>query len=55
MAAQIADPRDLVDPSGLAPGDNVRRQVVLSKYREGKTTSSDKDSQANGVSSTVTQ
>ena len=56
MAAQIADPRDLVAPPALAPGDNSRREVVLGKYRDGKTTASDKDDQASGaISSAVKQ
>jgi pilus assembly protein CpaD len=53
IAAQIADPRDLVNPPALAPGDNTRRQVVLGKYREGKTTASEKDDQASGAVSTA--
>jgi pilus assembly protein CpaD len=52
-AAQIADPRDLVTPPALAPGDIARRQVVLGKYREGKATASDKDDQASGVVSSA--
>ncbi len=55
FAAQIADPRDLVSPPSLAPADNSRRQVVLSKYREGKVTASDKDTQASGAVSTAVQ
>jgi pilus assembly protein CpaD len=56
IAAQLADPRDLVSPPGLAPGDNVRRQTVLNKYRDGKVTAAEKDDQANGaVSSAVKQ
>jgi pilus assembly protein CpaD len=54
FAAQVADPRDFVSPPGLAPADNVRRQTVLNKYRDGKLTASDKDDQASGaVSSAV--
>ena len=55
MAAQIADPRDLISPSGLTPADNMRREVVLGKYREGKITASDKDAQASGAVSTAVQ
>jgi pilus assembly protein CpaD len=56
LAAQIADPRDLVSPPGLAPADNTRRQIVLGKYRDGKVTASEKDIQASGtVSTAVTQ
>ena len=55
IAAQVADPRDLVSPPDLAPADNVRRQLVLSKYRDGKVTASDKDIQASGAVSTAVQ
>ena len=55
FAAQIADPRDLVAPPNLAPADNSRRQVILTKYREGKVTASDKDTQASGAVSTAVQ
>jgi len=53
IAAQVADPRDFVSPPGLAPADNVRRQAVLGKYREGKLTASEKDDQASGAVSTA--
>jgi pilus assembly protein CpaD len=53
FAAQLADPRDLVAPVPLSAGDTTRREVVLSKYREGQTTSSAKDDQASGAASTV--
>lgn len=55
LAAQVADPRDLVSPPGLAPADNTRRQIVLGKYRDGKVTASDKDNQASGAVSTAVQ
>jgi len=51
IAAQVADPRDLDHPTGLSPADNARREVVIGKYRQGKITSTDKDSQANGATS----
>lgn len=53
LAAQVADPRDLVTPPDLAAGDNSRRQVVLAKYREGKATASEKDDQASGAVSSA--
>jgi pilus assembly protein CpaD len=53
LAAQIADPTDLAGNVPLAPADNTRRLVVLGKYRDGKATSSDKDSQADGSVSQV--
>lgn len=49
MAAQIADPGDLLQPREMTPADAGRRQVVLDHYRKGETTSSAKDSQADGA------
>jgi len=49
LAAQIADPRDLRGDNPLAPADNTRRMQILSNYRTGKTTSSEKDQQASGA------
>ncbi len=49
MAAQIADPADLVRAHQSAPIDASRRAVVLDKYRKGLMTSSEKDDQAKGV------
>jgi len=49
IAAQIADPRDLRGETALAPADNTRRMQILSGYRTGKVTASQKDSQANGA------
>jgi pilus assembly protein CpaD len=48
MAAQIADPRDLVKPAATESADLARRSVVLAKYRKGEVTSTSKDSQASG-------
>lgn len=46
LAAQIADPRDLLAPAAGGYADAARRQVVLEKYRQGVTTSTAKDEQA---------
>ena len=48
IAAQIANPRDLLAPAAITPADNSRRAVVLGKYRQGQLTSSAKDDQADG-------
>jgi pilus assembly protein CpaD len=53
IAAQIADPRDLLYPRAIEPSDAARRQTVLDHYRKGETTSSAKDDQANGAVSTA--
>jgi pilus assembly protein CpaD len=46
MAAQIADPSDLLSPRPSEPPDAIRRETVLDKYRQGMTTSAQKDQQA---------
>jgi pilus assembly protein CpaD len=53
LAAQIADPRDLRGDTPLSPADNMRRMHILSNYRTGKATSSEKDTQASGAVSTA--
>jgi pilus assembly protein CpaD len=55
MAAQIADPGDLLRPRSFDPPDAARRQTVLDKYRTGSNTSSAKENQASGAISTATQ
>ncbi len=49
MAAQVANPEDLLSPRASAPVDSGRRAIVLDKYRKGEVTSSAKDSQSDGV------
>jgi pilus assembly protein CpaD len=49
MAAQVANPADLVRPQHSTPADANRRSVVLDKYRKGQITASEKDDQAKGV------
>lgn len=49
IAAQVANPEDLVRPRDMAPADTGRRDTVLGKYRRGEVTSSAKDEQASGV------
>jgi len=53
LAAEIANPADLLAPRAMEPGDNGRRQTVLDHYRKGEATSSAKDDQANGAVSTA--
>jgi len=40
LAAQIANPMDLIAPRGMAPIDAARRSKVIGLYREGKDTAS---------------
>jgi len=49
MAAQVANPEDLLGPRVETPIDSGRRATVLDKYRKGEVTSSAKDEQSNGV------
>lgn len=55
IAAEIADPGDLMAPRQSDPVDAARRQTVLDHYRKGEITSSAKDDQANGAVSTAVQ
>ena len=42
LAAQIANPADLLGPRTMDPADQERRAVVFDKYRQGRTTGSEK-------------
>lgn len=55
MAAQVANPADLVGARTMDPADPQRRGTVLDKYRKGETTSSAKDVQASGAVSQAIQ
>ena len=39
LAAQIADPRDIISPRPMTPADAGRRAVVFDNYRTGQPTS----------------
>ncbi|MBO0904311.1 CpaD family pilus assembly protein [Jiella sp. MQZ13P-4] len=41
LAAQIADPRDLLGPRGMDPSDAQRRTIVIDNYRNGKSTAAE--------------
>ena len=43
LAAQIANPADLLGPRTMEPADAERRSVVFDKYRQGRTTRAEKD------------
>ncbi|WP_297512870.1 CpaD family pilus assembly lipoprotein [uncultured Caulobacter sp.] len=49
LAAQVANPEDLVRPRDMTPPDAGRRNDILGKYRKGEITSSKKDEQASGT------
>ncbi len=48
IAQMVANPHDLIAPAPETPADNGRLEVVMTKYRQGQTTSSAVDSQASG-------
>ena len=49
MAAQVANPEDLLHARDMTPVDAQRRATILGKYRQGQTTSSARDDQATGT------
>jgi pilus assembly protein CpaD len=49
IAAQVANPQDLLRPRVMTPADAQRRATVLGRYRQGQTTSSARDDQAAGA------
>jgi pilus assembly protein CpaD len=42
IAAQVVDPRDLVEPRGMDSADATRRMQILNKYEQGTTTQAQK-------------
>ncbi len=48
LAAQIANPGDLVGEKRMDPADTGRRQIIFSKYRAGEDTSAARNQDANG-------
>jgi pilus assembly protein CpaD len=55
VAAQIANPADLLSPRESDPPDAQRRQTVTDLYRKGQITSTLKDNQADGTFSKAGQ
>ncbi len=53
MAAQIADPADIVTPNPLDPTDAQRRSTVIGKYRAGEVTSAQTNEDSSGAISRV--
>jgi len=53
IAAEIANPADLLAPREADPADAQRRQTVMDKYRQGAATSAAKDDQASSAVSSV--
>jgi len=53
MAAQIANPSDIVTPQQMDPADASRRSTVMAKYRAGEVTSTARDNNSSGAVSRV--
>lgn len=49
LAAQVANPEDLIRPRDMTPADAGRRGTVFEKYRKGEVTSTIRDEQASGA------
>lgn len=55
IAAMVADPRDLVGPQPMDPGDTQRRITVLELYRQGMPTAAERTEAQTGVVSQAAQ
>lgn len=55
MAAQVANPEDLLSPRDMTPADAGRRDAAFGAYRKGEVTSSKRDDQASGAISKAIQ
>lgn len=53
IAAQVADPRDIIEMRPTDPADAARRGVVLNHYENGQVTAAEKTRQQSGVVSEV--
>jgi pilus assembly protein CpaD len=53
IAAQVADPRDLIEMRASEPADAARRAQVLDNYEKGKVTAADKSKDQSGAVSQV--
>jgi pilus assembly protein CpaD len=53
IAAQVADPRDLIAPRTMGPGDAARRATVYDNYKAGKPTGAQHSSEQSGSVSEV--
>lgn len=53
MAAQIANPADIVSPQQMDPTDAARRSTVIGKYRAGEITSAQSNDDSSGAISRV--
>jgi pilus assembly protein CpaD len=49
VAAQIADPRDLIAPQGMDPSNGAHKTLVITNYEAGKATQADKHTTDSGA------
>lgn len=54
IAAQVADPRDIVEPRGMGPADATRRMQVINNYEKAQTTAAQKTQAQSGNVADVT-
>ena len=55
IAAQVADPRDLIQPRDSEAADAERRSTVMGNYEKGKVTSAEKSKDQSGNVSDISQ
>jgi len=53
LAAMVSDPRDLIAPRGMGPGDATRRETVVNTYEKAQATASQKSQDQNANLSSV--
>jgi pilus assembly protein CpaD len=53
IAAMVADPRDLLGPRPMGPGDATRRAAIMNKYEKGEPTAATKTPDQSGNVSQV--
>ena len=53
VAAMVSDPRDLMTPRGMGPGDATRRETVIGTYEKAQSTASQKSQDQNATLSQV--
>jgi len=49
LAAQIANPRDIIAPRAMTPSDVARRSVVFDDYRKGTQTAAEREQMITGA------
>jgi pilus assembly protein CpaD len=55
IAAEVVDPRDLIDTRALGPADATRRMIMLNKYEQAEATATTKTKDQSGAVSDIGQ